>query len=437
MDFVALLTGGLVDVSDEDWRTTTTALGQGDDEEDPAVGVAASTPVMATLSLDMLPPELLRLVFSFLDCQSLGRVEQVCRQCRKVCAEGNYRLWLEEIARRLQCRASDVALDREHCEPGESFKTLCRELHVPPTKFFQESLRYTVGWEGSFWQVGVDDSSFWLDPDQDCESDRVVCADKAFPKLLDGSAMPASTRLCMVDGKPSRTLGRYPVLYYEIQVGGRVVDRPRDTENECLSLGLGSSEFPSGGAQPGWLPLSYGYHGDDGHFYAWSGTGHNFGPGFGDEGDVIGCGLNYAGDREIFFTLNGKAIGHAVSGPTLFRSDLFPVCGVGLYSRVTWNFGSQPFRYDPSGWEQDRERLARPPAVSQRDLRDIMLLSAALGPGADDYVTGDSSDEDSEELGTGAYSQWAAFPFNHSGSEMDDSDSAGWFTTDDDEDEYG
>ena len=59
---------------------------------------------------------------------------------------------------------------------------------------------------------------------------------------------------------------------------------------------------------PGWDQISYGYHGDDGNFFASSGKGIEYGPTF-TTGDVVGCGINFV-TREIFFTKNGINIGN-------------------------------------------------------------------------------------------------------------------------------
>ncbi|EFJ45174.1 hypothetical protein VOLCADRAFT_35832, partial [Volvox carteri f. nagariensis] len=88
---------------------------------------------------------------------------------------------------------------------------------------------------------------------------------------------------------------------------------------------------------PGWDSHSYGYHGDDGHAFAGSGTGRPYGPPF-TSGDVVGALYNKA-DRSITYYKNGESLGVA------FRdihetSPLYPC--VGLRTRgeeVVANFG--------------------------------------------------------------------------------------------------
>ncbi|PNW87923.1 hypothetical protein CHLRE_01g007150v5 [Chlamydomonas reinhardtii] len=100
---------------------------------------------------------------------------------------------------------------------------------------------------------------------------------------------------------------------------------------------------------PGWDPHSYGYHADDGHAFAGSGTGRPYGPGYG-VGDVIGV-LYDRSSRTISYFKNGLPLGPAF--PDVAESAPLYPC-VGLRTRgeeVVVNFGSagpsaEPFRTD-------------------------------------------------------------------------------------------
>ncbi|KAL9542792.1 hypothetical protein MBANPS3_008429 [Mucor bainieri] len=103
---------------------------------------------------------------------------------------------------------------------------------------------------------------------------------------------------------------------------------------------------------PGWDPDSWGYHGDDGHSFAGSGTGKNYGPCF-TTNDVIGCGVNFA-DNTAFYTKNGKFLGIAFSDMNL-KQPIFPAIGLRTPGeQVTVNFGHEPFVYDIAQYVNDQ-----------------------------------------------------------------------------------
>lgn len=109
---------------------------------------------------------------------------------------------------------------------------------------------------------------------------------------------------------------------------------------------------------PGWDYATFGYHGrhviirpeslsfsgDDGHFFAATGKGRSYGPGF-TTGDVVGCGINFE-RQSIFFTKNGKNLGVAKIDVDVSK-PLYPT--VGLESRgaiVEANFGHCKFCFE-------------------------------------------------------------------------------------------
>ncbi|KAI9362698.1 hypothetical protein BD770DRAFT_359510 [Pilaira anomala] len=95
---------------------------------------------------------------------------------------------------------------------------------------------------------------------------------------------------------------------------------------------------------PGWNTNSWGYHGDDGHSFAGSGTGKDYGPRF-TTGDTIGCGVNFS-DRSAFYTKNGWHLGTAFKD-LIFKKPIYPAIGLRTQrEKVTTNFGNEPFVFD-------------------------------------------------------------------------------------------
>ena len=101
----------------------------------------------------------------------------------------------------------------------------------------------------------------------------------------------------------------YPLFhkwsYFEIEVLKRGVDG-------TITIGLCHSKY-STTRQPGWDSNSIGYHGDDGNLFHEQGHGKDWkGTPF-QEGDVIGCGIDFDSDAipgccSVFFTKNGELI---------------------------------------------------------------------------------------------------------------------------------
>jgi ankyrin repeat protein len=114
-------------------------------------------------------------------------------------------------------------------------------------------------------------------------------------------------------------------------------------ESRILTLGLVDEDYPVNEKQPGWDKDSYGYHGDDGGCFHNNGAGKAWAERF-NPGDVIGCGVNFEGNGEIFWTKNGKFLGVSHIGPQ--ASAYYAAIGVendGAIFKV--NFGKTPFQF--------------------------------------------------------------------------------------------
>jgi hypothetical protein len=119
----------------------------------------------------------------------------------------------------------------------------------------------------------------------------------------------------------------------------------------CRTVGIGLSHrhLPVTSV-PGWLPGSWGYHGDDGRKFVGNGRGVAYGETFG-AGDVVGCLVSENGD--VKFTKNGVLLDVVAEGVT---GKLIPAVGmwsVGAKAKV--NFGPGGFRYEYSKVGKDEK----------------------------------------------------------------------------------
>ncbi|ORX83667.1 SPRY-domain-containing protein [Anaeromyces robustus] len=95
---------------------------------------------------------------------------------------------------------------------------------------------------------------------------------------------------------------------------------------------------------PGWENYSWGYHGDDGHSFCFSGSGKAYGPTFTTK-DTIGCCINFM-DMTVFYTKNGVNLGIAFRD---IKSDYLYYPAIGLRTPgeiVEANFGQKKFKFD-------------------------------------------------------------------------------------------
>ncbi|KAF9932322.1 hypothetical protein FBU30_008429 [Linnemannia zychae] len=102
---------------------------------------------------------------------------------------------------------------------------------------------------------------------------------------------------------------------------------------------------------PGWEPLSWGYHGDDGNGFEGCGNGRPFGPVF-TTGDVIGCGINFR-DMSLFYTKNGIYLGVAFRN---LKGPLYPTVGMRTSGEIVEaNFGQREFVFNIEEYVKDEK----------------------------------------------------------------------------------
>ncbi|RUS32833.1 concanavalin A-like lectin/glucanase domain-containing protein [Jimgerdemannia flammicorona] len=112
-------------------------------------------------------------------------------------------------------------------------------------------------------------------------------------------------------------------------------------ETTCVAIGLCTRPYPLF-RMPGWNKHSVGWHSDDGNkFCDDSEGGLPYAEGFGEVGDVVGCGYLPA-EGAIFFTKNGRNVGEAFRG---IKHTYFPSFGADGPVTVKFNFGRERFRF--------------------------------------------------------------------------------------------
>ncbi|PHZ15705.1 SPRY-domain-containing protein [Rhizopus microsporus ATCC 52813] len=154
------------------------------------------------------------------------------------------------------------------------------------------------------------------------------------------------------------------IFYYEMKVISK-------GEDGYIGIGFCCAENKTE-RLPGWDVDSWGYHGDDGHSFAGSGIGQNYGPCF-TTGDVIGCGVNFA-DRSAFYTKNGKFLGTAFKQIDVSK-PLYPSVGLRTTGeKITTNFGHEPFMFDIEQYIKmiSRQSIDRTP-YTEYDLNQLVL----------------------------------------------------------------
>ncbi|CAG8668787.1 5428_t:CDS:2, partial [Scutellospora calospora] len=122
------------------------------------------------------------------------------------------------------------------------------------------------------------------------------------------------------------------IVYFEVHI---IEDGCDFGFERKISVGFGTAKT-SVRQLPGWLPGSYGYHGDDGNIFHSQFNGTPYSTTYGN-GDVIGCCINYK-TRDVFFTKNGINLGIAFKNIPLCK--FYPMVGLRYPGQmVEANFG--------------------------------------------------------------------------------------------------
>uniref|UniRef100_A0AC34RFM2 B30.2/SPRY domain-containing protein n=1 Tax=Panagrolaimus sp. JU765 TaxID=591449 RepID=A0AC34RFM2_9BILA len=215
-----------------------------------------------------------------------------------------------------------------------SYSSSCACSSDPEPEFLSAEVlnpRYLRAYYPNVYITPSDFPSFWSLTDR--HSNLFVSPDRRTVRYLgrgtdhnDASAVRANSLI-------PRGCGVY---YFEVQI---ISEEPKS----LLGIGICDKSVPLN-RLPGWDTHSYGYHGDDGLFFACCGKGSSYGPTFGS-GDTVGCGINFA-TRKMFFTKNGVHLGYTDLEIPL-DLEYYPVIGMQAQHEVaTANFGQAPYVFD-------------------------------------------------------------------------------------------
>ncbi|KRY40549.1 ATP-dependent RNA helicase DDX1 [Trichinella spiralis] len=156
--------------------------------------------------------------------------------------------------------------------------------------------------------------------------------------------------------------GKY---YYEIQITDEGLCRVGfSTIDAALDLGTDAYGF------------GYGGTGKKSHLKQFDNYGEAFGL-----NDVIGCFINLD-DREVKFSRNGKIFPVAFSIPTKLDNSAFFPAIVLKNAEVKFNFGSEPFKYPPSGGYIGIREASDDCTVDSKFLRGYVKVDTKPKPNA-------------------------------------------------------
>ena len=315
--------------------------------------------------MNFLPSEIIKLIFSYLDVETV-------KVCSCVCNE-----WKNIIERYIW---NDIILDSfknlKNIDPNINYLNL-KNTNISKVLIYRYFSRLPSKFISIDFELFNEIPNFEVIQLQNQHKIEIKERKVKFIGSLEGSDriitsnIPISNKIFLYPYTSNSYVNAIisNIYYYEIHVSNESFRQPWN--NECVSLGFANKHHPLLGYQLGWCPNSIGYHSDDGKIYRNSGNGKDFLEKWG-KGDTIGAGIIMK-SNVVFFTKNGKLIKfYNVNFPK--KNGVFPMIGIDCSSEIQYNFGNNQFKFNIEAFINDHFHLKRKCCYKKKNINMMIKL---------------------------------------------------------------